>query len=67
MKAKVSPSYNRKERKDCYMIAIQEGKKGSRYNKLLAEDGKPYWTYHKTEAEEKVIKLNNEFDSALAN
>lgn len=62
MKAKVTPAFNKNEpEKDCYMIAIQTGAKGSKYNKYLAENGKPYWTYHKEEAIEKVEKLNKEF------
>ena len=66
MKAKVIDAFDRKNpEKDCYMIAIQEGKKGSRYNKYLSQDGKPYYTYHKDEADDKVKKLNEEFEQAL--
>ncbi len=61
MKAKVIPAYNRGNRKDCWMIAIQAGKKGSRYNKFLSENNKPYFTYHKEEAVDKAKELNFEF------
>lgn len=62
MRAKVVPAFNKSEpEKDCWMIMIQTGKKGSKYNKGLAENGKPYFTYHKDEATEKCNRLNNEF------
>lgn len=62
MKARVTKALNINDlEKDGYMIGIQTGGKGSRYNKYLAENGKPYWTYHKGEAHEKVKKFNEEF------
>lgn len=63
MKAKVVPAFNAKEpEKECWMIMIQTGEKGSRYDKgLLNDQNKPYYTYHKEEAIEKVERLNKEF------
>ncbi len=63
MKAKVIKGINLKDREsEIWMILIQK-EKGTRYNIGLLDDcgENPYFTLHKSEAVEKVKRLNDEF------
>lgn len=63
MKAKVVKGINTQNiEEDVWMIMIQK-EKGKRYNIGLLDDTgrKPYFTYHKDEANEKCKKINTQF------
>lgn len=65
MKAKVVKGINLENKEsDIYMVMIQR-EKGKRFNVGLLDDSgdKPYFSYHKEEAEEKVRRLNIQFEA----